>query len=162
LCEELRHYGLSLAQGALTEGLRSLGALFEPLGQALRQRQMWQALFQGDETRGEVFEEGEGKVGHQGYLWVTRSPSVVLYQMAPSRGAEVPKAYFAGLHQEVGEVVLVCDRDSAYKGFAKGQAAIILAYCWAHVRRDFLQVARSWPELESWGGAWVAAIRSPC
>jgi transposase len=153
LCEELRHYGLPLAQGTLTDGLRRLGVLFEPLGQALRQRQMGEELFHGDETRWEVVEEVQGKVGHRWYLWVTRSPSVVFYQMAPSRGAEVPKAYFAELHQEVGEVVLVCDRYSAYKGFAKGQAVIILAYCWAHVRRDFLQVARSWPELESWGVA---------
>jgi transposase len=160
LCEELRHYGLPLAQGTLTEGLRRLGVLFAPLGQALRDRQMGEELFQGDETRWEVFEEVAGKVGHRWYRWVTRSASVVFYQMAPGRGAEVPKAYFAGLHEEVGEVVLVCDRYSAYKGFAKGQAVIILAYCWAHVRRDFLQVARSWPELESWAGAWVADIRA--
>jgi transposase len=160
LCEELSHYGLPLAQGTLTDGLRRLGALFEPVGQALRERQMSEELFHGDETRWEVFEEVQGKVGHRWYLWVTRSASVVCYQMAPGRGAEVPKAYFAGLHQEVGEVVLVCDRYSAYKGFAKGQRGIILAYCWAHVRRDFLQVARSWPELESWGVAWVADIRA--
>jgi transposase len=160
LCEELRHYGLPLAQGTLTDGLRRLGALFEPVGQALRQRQMREELFHGDETRWEVFEEVQGKVGHRWYLWVTRSASVVFYQMAPSRGAEVLKAYFAGLHEEVEEVVLVCDRYSAYKCFAKGQSTIILAYCWAHVRRDFLQAACSWPELESWMGTWIEDIRA--
>jgi transposase len=160
LCEELRHYGLPLAQGTLTDGLRRLGALFEPVGQALRQRQMREELFHGDETRWEVFEEVAGKVGHRWYLWVTRSASVVFYQMAPSLGAEVPKAYFAGLHKDLVEVVLVCDRYSAYKCFAKGHKVIILAYCWAHVRRDFLQAACSWPELESWMGAWVADIRT--
>jgi transposase len=159
LCEELRHYGLPLAQGTLTDGLRRLGALFEPVGQALRERQMGEELFHGDETRWEVFEEVAGKVGHRWYLWVTRSASVVFYQMAPSRGAEVPKAYFAELHKDLVAVVLVCDRDRAYQGFAKSQAVLILAYCWAHVRRDFLPVARSWPELESWGVAWVADIR---
>lgn len=112
---------------------------------------MGEELFQGDETRWEVFEEVQGKVGHRGYRWVTRSASVVFSPMAPSRGAEVPKAYFAELHKDLVAVGLVGDRYSAYKSFAKGQAVSILAYCWAHVRRDFLQVARSWPERESWG-----------
>jgi transposase len=158
--EEWRHYGLPLAQGTLTEGVRSRGALVEPLGQALRERQMGEELFPGDETRGEGFEEVKGKGGQRGYLWVTRAASVVFYHRAPSRGAEGPKAYFAGLHQELVAVGLVCDRYSAYKGFATGQAGIMLASCWAHVRRDFLQVARSWPELGSWGGAWVADLRA--
>jgi len=36
------------------------------------------------------------------------------------------------------EVVLVCDRYSAYKCLAKDHDALILAFCWVHVRRDFL------------------------
>jgi transposase len=35
----------------------------------------------------------------------------------------------------------------------------MLAFCWAHVRRDFLKAARSWPELESWMFTWVDDIR---
>jgi transposase len=34
-----------------------------------------------------------------------------------------------------------------------------LAFCWAHVRRDFLEVARGWPELEAWAFAWLKQIR---
>jgi transposase len=36
---------------------------------------------------------------------------------------------------------------------------LILAYCWVHVRRDFLKAARSWPELERWMFTWVDDIR---
>jgi transposase len=53
----------------------------------------------------------------------------------------------------------VCDRYSAYKSLAKDYDEIILAYCWAHVRRDFLKAARSWPELERWMFTWVDDIR---
>jgi transposase len=35
---------------------------------------------------------------------------------------------------------------------------IVLAFCWAHVRRDFLEAARSWPTEEEWALAWVARI----
>jgi len=157
-CEELRHYGLPLAQGTLTDGLQRIAGLFEPVVQALYARQMREKLFHGDETRWEVFEEVEGKTGHRWYLWVMRSASVVFYCMAPSRGADVPKAHFAKLHRDLVDVVLVCDRYSAYKCLAKDCDKLILAYCWAHVRRDFLKAARSWPELESWMGAWVEDI----
>jgi transposase len=159
-CEELRHHGLPLAQGTITDGLHRLAVLFEPMMQALHERQMGEKLFHGDETRWEVFEEVEGKTGHRWYLWVTRSVSVVFYRMAPGRGADIPTTHFAKLKRDLVEAVLVCDRYSAYKCFAKGSEAIILAYCWAHVRRDFLNAARSWPELDSWMWAWVEDIRT--
>jgi transposase len=159
LCEELRHYGLPLAQGTVTAGLHRIAPLFEPLVAALLERQMGEKLFHGDETRWEVFEEVEGKTGHRWYLWVTRSASVVFYRMAPGRGADVPKAHFAGLQKDLVKVVLVCDRYSAYKCFAKDYEDLILAYCWAHARRDFLKAARSWPELERWMFTWVEDIR---
>jgi transposase len=63
------------------------------------------------------------------------------------------------LRKDLLEVVLVCDRYSAYKSLAKGCDALILAYCWAHVRRDFLKAARNWSELESWMFTWVDDIR---
>ncbi|MEE8290999.1 MAG: transposase, partial [Candidatus Tectomicrobia bacterium] len=159
LCEELRHHGLPLSQGTLTDGLQRIKMLFDPVMQALYDQQMTEKLFHGDETRWEVFEEVEGKTGHRWYLWVMQSASVVYYRMAPGRGADVPKAHFAQLRKDLVEVVLVCDRYSAYKCLAKGCDALILAYCWAHVRRDFLKAARSWPELERWMFTWVDDIR---
>jgi transposase len=106
-----------------------------------------------------VFEEVEGKVGHRWYLWVIRSASVVFYQMAPGRGAETPTAHFAGLDPALAEVVLVCDRYSAYQCLANGHEVLILAFCWVHVRRDFTDAARGWPELTEWMFDWVEDIR---
>lgn len=159
LCQELEHHGLHLSQGTITDGLQRLKVLFEPLMPVLYERQMTEKLFHGDETRWEVFEEVEGKTGHRWYLWVMQSASVVYYRMAPGRGAEVPKGHFAKLRKDLLEVVLVCDRYSAYKSLALNCDGLILAFCWAHVRRDFLKAARSWPELESWMFTWVDDIR---
>ena len=41
----------------------------------------------------------------------------------------------------------------------QGHDDLLLAYCWAHVRRDFLKAARSWPELGRWMFTWVDDIR---
>ena len=125
----------------------------------LYERQMTEKLFHGDETRWAVFEEVEGKTSHRWYLWVMQSASVVYYRMAPGRGADVPKGHFAKLRKDLLEVVLVCDRYRAYKSLALDCDELILAFCWAHVRRDFLKAARSWPELESWMFTWVDDIR---
>jgi transposase len=85
---------------------------------------------------------------------------VVFYHIAPSRGAAVPKVHVDGPHTDLVQVVLVCDRYSAYKSLAKEHDEIVLAYCWAHVRRDFLSAARSWPELAPWMWKWIEDIRT--
>jgi transposase len=106
-----------------------------------------------------VFEEVEDKTGHRWYLWVMQSVSVVYDRMSPGRGADVPKGHFAKLRTDLLNVVLVCDRSSAYKSLALDCDELILAFCWAHVRRDFLKAARSGPDLEGWMCTWVDDIR---
>jgi transposase len=160
LCQALQHQGVPLSPGTVTDGLRKITPLFEPVVQALREHQMGEKLFYGDETRWNVFAEIAGKVGHRWYLWGTRSASVVFFHIAPSRGATVPKAHCAKRHTALVQVVLVCDRYSAYKALAKEHDKIVLAYCWAHVRRDFLNAARSWPELAPWMWQWIEDIRT--
>ncbi|MFH2060052.1 MAG: transposase [Pseudomonadota bacterium] len=49
----------------------------------------------------------------------------------------------------------MCDRYSVYKSLARQMPFIVLAFCWAHVRRDFLDAARKYPALEEWALCWV-------
>jgi transposase len=76
--------------------------------------------------------------------------------MDPTRSADVPIAHFADLIAKI--VIIICDRYSAYKKLAKLNLAIILAFCWVHVRRDFLNLARSYPDLKEWGLDWADEI----
>jgi transposase len=68
----------------------------------------------------------------------------------------VPEAHFtAGI-----SVVLMVDRLASYKAMAPVKAGlIVLAFCWAHVRRDFISVAKSFPELKPWALVWLKRIR---
>jgi transposase len=36
---------------------------------------------------------------------------------------------------------------------------IVLAFCWSHVRRDFIRVGKGWPELKPWALGWLRRIR---
>lgn len=124
--------------------------------EALFCKQMSEQLFRNDVTRWKVFAELAGKVGTRWYLWVTRSPSVVFYCIDPSRSAAVPGAHFAGLQAQ--QAIIVCDRYSAYKKLARLALNILLAFCWAHVRRDFLDAGRAFAELEPWALDWKERI----
>jgi len=156
LLADLRDQHLSVSPGTVAGGLQALAPLFEPLMEALYVRQMNEQLFHCDETRWEVFVHLEGKVGSRWYLWVNRSASVIFYILDPSRSAAVPGAHFAGLRS--GRVVIVCDRYSAYKKLARLSEMILLAFCWAHVRRDFLEAGRSIVSLEPWALQWKRRI----
>ena len=63
----------------------------------------------------------------------------------------------AGLNLET-IIIFVCDRYNAYQCWAKDSPMILLAFCWAHVRRDFLDSARAWPDLAEWMHTWVETI----
>jgi transposase len=57
-------------------------------------------------------------------------------------------------------VVLMVDRLSSYKATAQvKEGLVVLAFCWAHVRRDFIGVAKSFPELKPWALVWLRLIR---
>jgi transposase len=146
--------GLTLSHGTIIGGLKYLAPLFTPLVEALQAQQLSEGLCHADETGWRVFEPIAGKVGTRWYLWVMRSTSAIVYVMAPGRGAKVPLKYFSKL---LVQTVVVCDRYAAYKKLAR-IIGLLLAFCWAHVRRDFLTLARSYPDTEAWAMGWVQRI----
>jgi transposase len=143
-----------LAQGTLTGGLQKLKPLFTPLLGTFSEKVLSEDIWNVDETNYKVFVKIEGKAGHGWYLWIFRSKSGVIYILDPSRSSEVPKNFFGA----DAEGIVVCDRYSAYKKLIKTCVMLQLAFCWAHVRRDFLELGRSCPELDLWCQAWVERI----
>ena len=148
--------GLDLAASTVNGGLERLTPLFEPLYELLRQRNQRSAYQQADETRWLVFVEKKGKEGHRWWLWVFGGEDSVVYQLDHRRSHDVPEGHFsAGV-----SVVLMVDRLSSYKAMAQVKAGlIVLAFCWAHVRRDFIGVAKSFPKLKPWALNWLRRIR---
>ena len=149
----LKTHNFDLAQGTITDGLKAIAPLFFPIYEAIVTKNTEEDRWHADETRWLVFTTVEGKVGYRWYMWVFISPSTVVYILDQSRSAKVPKAHF----DTVTEGILVVDRYSAYKAFVKG-INIILAFCWVHVRRDFLGLAKDRPQHEIWAMQWVNDI----
>jgi transposase len=148
--------GLNPSLGTLTDGLNRLTPLFEPVYVALVKHSQGQTLWHADETRWMVFASIEGKVGYRWYLWVFHSSEVVIFILAAGRSHDVPEGHL-GPVESPG--IMVVDRYKAYQAVDKVKSGlIILAFCWAHVRRDFLTLARSWPDQDAWALGWVERI----
>ena len=134
LLGQFAELGLPISAGTITGGLNRLKELFKPVYEALYDQQMTEDRFHNDESMWKVFESVEGKIGNRWWLWVSRSVSVVFFKIAPGRGANVVVEHFNNTEQQ--KIIVICDRYSAYKSLARQLSFIILAFCWAHVRRN--------------------------
>lgn len=156
LLQQWQLLGLDLAPGTVTGGLQKLTPLFEPLYQLLRERNQTSALLQADETRWLVFVCQEGKTGYQWWLWLFVGADTVCFILDPRRSHDVPEKHL----REARGATLLVDRYSAYKAIDLVKSEHIqLAFCWAHVRRDFIKVGKSYPALKDWALTWLGAIR---
>jgi transposase len=155
LLAEWQTRGLDLSLGTLTDGLQRLGPLFEPVYQKLIEHNQQQKHWHADETRWLVFATVEGKVGYRWFLWLFHSQEAVVFVLSSGRAHDVPEEHLG----PVKEGILSVDRYAAYKALKQvKEGLILLAFCWAHGRRDFLEAARCWPTEEEWALAWVERI----
>ena len=153
-----RRLGLDVAAGTVAGGLERLEPLFQPLYDAFVKRNAAAAFAQADETRWMVFVVQEGKTGYRWWLWVFLGEDTGVFRLDPPRSHDVPEGHFPA----DAAVVLMVDRYSAYKAMAQvKQGNVVLVFCWAHVRRDFVKVGKGWPEHKEWALAWLRRIREP-
>lgn len=152
---ELRSYALQLPAGTITGGLKKLGPLLQPLYELLVEKNRQAKHWHCDETRWLVFDKRADKANFAWNLWVFATKDSILFLLDPSRSRTAPQAHFG---DDATGIVNV-DRYSAYKAMAQVKTGqIVLAFCWAHVRRDFLAVLTGWPKLTEWAWSWVEDI----
>ena len=156
LLEDLQTYGVDLPAGTLTDGLKRFLPLLEPIYAGIIAESRRGVLWSADETRWMVFVQIEKKSGYRWYLWAFQSDTAIAFELDPSRSHRVPDGHFQGVE---GGILLV-DRYAGYKAMALvKEGTILLAFCWAHVRRDFVGVGKSWPKLAAWVVEWLLEIR---
>jgi transposase len=156
LLGQLEQYDLDLPAGTLNDGLQRIEPMMQPIYEAFCQRNRQGDFHQADETRWLVFVLLDGKKGYGWWLWVILGADTVIYRLDSSRSHEVPEAHFGPQASGVLEV----DRYSGYKAMAQVKSGlVVLAFCWAHVRRDFVRVGKGWSELTPWALSWLRRIR---
>lgn len=160
-CKELKPFLGKIAPGTIDGGYKIISRFFDPLLKAFQDKQMQEDYFNCDETYWKVFEKLLDKANYQWYMWGVFSESVRCFHFSPNRSTENLHKIFSGLNETLKEITIVSDRYSSYKCYARTESRllVILAFCWAHVRRDFLNEANSYPNLAAWMHLWVESIR---
>ncbi|MYE02344.1 MAG: IS66 family transposase [Alphaproteobacteria bacterium] len=150
--------GLPIPAGTLASSVHRFLPLFEPVANAILAHQNGAAVRHGDETAWRIQELRETGRSSRAWLWTSVSEDALYFHIDPSRSAAVAHKLFG---HASGTLFLVCDRYSAYKTMARELGgAVILCWCWAHQRRDFIHCAAGQVELTTWCQGWIERIAS--
>ena len=144
--------GLAVSPGTLADSLKR----FVPLFEAILAHQNEAAVRHADETSWRVQElRGEDR-SNRAWLWTSVSHDAVCFHIDPSRSAEAALKLFA---EALPHTIVVCDRYSAYKRLVRLLGGkLILAFCWSHVRRDYIEAAAGQERLTQWCQEWIERI----
>ena len=152
----LSERGLAISPGTLADSVKRFLPLFEPIAEAILAHQNRATVRHADETSWRVQEFRGEERSSRAWLWTSVSSDAVYFHIDPSRSAEAAYKLFAGT---VLDTVIVCDRYSAYKKLARLLAGlVILAWCWSHMRRDFIDCAAGQERLTQWCQGWIEHI----
>jgi len=150
ILKDLALRGLGISAGTVTDGYKVINDLLEPLYEAIKTFCQGENYWHADETSWRVFSDDNGKRNSKKWwLWVIAGQQAVTYILDKSRSRSVPEDFFAG---SIG--ILMTDRYSAYKCLS---AAIKKAWCWVHVRRDFIKLLAV-PKFKKWAKNWLIEI----
>lgn len=139
--------GIGLDRSTLADWVGRAAWLLRPVHERLLANLKASAKLFADETTAPVLDPGRGRT-KTGQLWAYArddrpwggpDPPAVAYVYAPDRKAERPLAHLAGFTG-----VLQVDGYAGYRALAE-RGSVKLAFCWAHVRRRFYELAAAGP-----------------
>ena len=156
--------GIDIKRAVLAFWVGYAAAELHPLWLRLREIILTAGKIACDETTAPVLDPGRGRT-KKGFFWAIArddrpwggtDPPAVAYTYAPGRGA-----VHALKLLDCYRGIVQCDGYSVYKTIADNapDAAITLAFCWAHLRRRFFDVVQDGPApIASEALAHIAAL----
>jgi len=131
--------GLEITSQTLWDQLWALKQLYEPSGKKILQHIISQEVAYGDETPWFLLPEGGRK---KWYAWAAACHDAVYFRIDPHRSTEAAEELWQGFSG-----TMMVDGYNAYVSLAKKRALgdLKLAYCWAHVRRKFVECEKDYP-----------------
>ena len=139
--------GIDLDRSTLADWVGRAAWHLRPVHERLLARLKTSPKLFADETTAPVLDPGRGRT-KTGQLWAYArddrpwggsDPPGVAYLYAPDRKAERPIAHLAGFTG-----ILQVDGYGGYRALAE-KRSVTLAFCWAHIRRRFYELAAAGP-----------------
>lgn len=151
--------GARVPKGTLGSRDRAFLDMFRPMGEAIAGHLRESEVIHGDETGWRLMKLASEKGNTKAWLWLCASESAVLVNIDRSRSAAAGLELFGRLRKPGVVQHLVCDRYSSYRGISR-ETGFKLAFCWAHVRRDFIDVGRAGRGFAVWCARWLKRIEN--
>ena len=147
------NYGSQISEGTINGIFKMLRKqVFPQFYQAIKTHTLEAKHFHGDETSWKVFIDKKGKKTFNHWIWVVASENGIAYIYDPTRSKSVVLRTFA---PDASGIINV-DRYASYNALPEN---IRRSFCWYHLRRDFIRLARGVPALRKWALKWIESIR---
>jgi transposase len=134
----LRRHGLDVTTQTLWDQINALGRRLESASRALLARLLAEPVIGLDQTS---WPRLDGKGDKPWQMWCLTAPRIVVHRIRDDKGSATFKALMDGY-----KGTAVCDALKTHEAGARGNDAIVLAGCWAHVYRKFEEAAPDHPE----------------
>jgi len=150
-CQIMARQGIAIDRSVLAFWVGYAAAEVKPLWRLLREELLRSTKLFADETMAPVLDPGRGRT-KKGYFWALArddrpwrggAPPAVVYSYGPGRSGEVAAALLKGYAG-----VLQTDGYTVYGQLAdpkRGGSSLTQAFCWAHWRRQWFDLAKSPP-----------------
>lgn len=144
LSENLSYDGISISRQTMSNWLITCtDSFFVHIYNLMKEKLVEREVLHADETSLQVLREPGKKPTSKSYMWVYRTSGdtkrpIVLFEYQPSREHEIPKNFlknFSGfLHTD------------GYEAYHKLKPEIVVAGCWIHARRKFMDALKVIPK----------------
>ena len=149
--------GVEVPKGTLGSRDRAFVEIFNPVAAAIAEHLREEEVVHGDETGWRVMKFAQTKGNTRAWLWICASEHAVLVNIDESRSAAAGLLLFGGLGKPGAIQYLVSDRYRSYNVISR-ETGLVLAYCWAHARRDFIDISAADKKIRRWADKWISRI----
>jgi len=143
LAAQFLRYGAVVRRSTMCGWLSRVGRMLIPVMKALRIELLAGPLIGCDETRLQVLAEPDRKATTLSFMWAFRGGTLdkpcVEFVYATTRSSDIPRRYLENFRGDVQ-----ADGYAGYN-FLEEWESIVLLGCWAHARRKFMDVIKSYP-----------------
>ncbi|HED35271.1 MAG TPA: IS66 family transposase [Gammaproteobacteria bacterium] len=139
--QKLALNGITLSRSSLTQYVHRTAQLLKPIYEALLRHILRSKVLAMDETPSKAGRKKKGKM-QQAWFWpLLGDQGEIAFHFSPSRARKVVDELLCDF-----QGTLVTDGYAVYRAYAENNDKVILAQCWMHARRYFINAEAEAPE----------------
>jgi transposase len=137
----MRREGLTIGSQTLWDQIWAASRHLTPTYEAICHEVLRSEVVGADETHWRMLgRSGPGELNKRWWAWNVTSETGTFFRILDSRSANAAREVLDGF-----EGIVMADGYGAYDSLTRGSPDMVLAHCWAHVRRKFIEIEPNFP-----------------